>query len=61
MARVVAEMTFNFKQGAPIFVLKDDPAWMAQEMVSFPPRFLTDLQHIPPYSPRLTGFVVVRE
>jgi hypothetical protein len=24
MARVVAEMTFNFKHGAPIFVLKDD-------------------------------------
>jgi hypothetical protein len=30
-------------------------------MVSFPPRFLTDLQHIFPYSPWLTGFVAVRD
>ena len=35
------------------------PAWTTQEMVSFPPRFLTDLQHIFPYSPWLTGFVAV--
>jgi hypothetical protein len=30
-------------------------------MVSFPPRFLTDLQHISLYSLGLTGVVGVRE
>jgi hypothetical protein len=61
MARVLAGMDFRCKHGIPISVSLANVFLPTRKMISFPPPFLTDLQHIGLYSLAVMGLLSVRE